>query len=154
MAKQDLWFSIQRQLVDRRSSIIVAIIIAVSEPKYIIEEGVTIIGFPDDPNDPVRYVVLEMSDHPDESELEHGGGGVRLDTGEIGLDGYDMVQSIRRDSQGIVIMLTAEAALQGNVDAELRIELADMRIVGAKLDDVLQRFNDRIVSWDEVRSRA
>lgn len=35
-------------------------------------EGCTMLGFADDPANPVNYIVLQISDEPDDDDISHG----------------------------------------------------------------------------------
>lgn len=110
----------------------------------------TLLGFADDPGNPVNYVMLQMSNEPDEEELSYGWGGIHIDAGALHVDGYDLVEDIRETDAGVVVSLTPSAAQEARIGQDIEIELASKVIDGTPISEVVQRFKDRLSSWEEA----
>src|SRR3546814_20231507 len=70
----------------------------------------TLLGFADDPNAPSNYVMLNMTNETDEQDLGLDQGGVHIDAGGLGIDGYDLVQDVNETDNGVAITLTRSEA--------------------------------------------
>jgi hypothetical protein len=106
----------------------------------------TALGFADDPNNPVNYVMLSISNEPDEEELAGGWGGIHIDAATLHVDGYNLVQDIRETDTGVMVCLTPDAAQKAGIGQDINIELESKVIDGVPLDDAVQRFKDRLSS--------
>jgi hypothetical protein len=107
----------------------------------------TLLGFADNPDNPVKYVMLQISNEPDEEEISFGWGGVHIDTGDLQINGYDLVQDIDETESGVIITIVAEAAEEAGIERFIEIELERKAIEGIGLAEAVQKFRDRIVSW-------
>ncbi|MGH6614423.1 hypothetical protein [Sphingomonas sp.] len=114
---------------------------------------ITLLGFADDPSTPVNYVMLNMTNEPDEQDLGLDQGGIHIDAGALQVDGYDLVQDIRETDAGVVVSLTADAAQKGGIDQEIEIELASKVIDGTPVGEAVQRFKNRLSSWEQAKAR-
>jgi hypothetical protein len=113
----------------------------------------TLLGFADNPNTPVNYIMLNMTNAPDEQDLGLGQGGVHIDAGALHVDGYDLVQDIRETDVGVVVSLTADAAQKAGIGQDIEIELESKVLNGISLSDAIQRFKNRLSSWEEAKAR-
>lgn len=113
----------------------------------------TLLGFADDPSAPVNYVMLNMTNEPDEQDLGLGQGGIHIDAGALHVDGYDLVQDIRETDAGVVVSLTAEAAKKAGIGQDIEIKLEGKVIDGISVGQAIQRFRDRLLSWEEAKAR-
>jgi hypothetical protein len=103
-----------------------------------------VLGFADDPNNPVNYVMLQISNEPDEAELAYGWGSIHIDAGALHIAGYDLVQDIRETDAGVVVRFTPDAAQKAGIGWDIEIKLASKILDGALLGDAVQRFKDRL----------
>lgn len=113
----------------------------------------TLLGFADDPSAPVNYIMLNMTNEPDEQDLGLGQGGIHIDAGALQVDGYDLVQDIRETDAGVVVSLTADAAQKTGIGQDIEIELESKVIDGIPVGEAVQRFKDRLLSWEQAKAR-
>lgn len=113
----------------------------------------TLLGFADDPSTPVNYVMLNMTNEPDEQDLGLGQGGIHIDARALHVDGYDLVQDIRETDAGVVVSLTPDAAQKAGIDQDIEIELESKVLDGVPLGEAVRMFKDRLVSWEEAKAR-
>ena len=113
----------------------------------------TVLGFADDPNNPVSYVMLQISNEPDDEELAYGWGGIHIDAGALHVDGYDLVQDIRETDAGVVVSLTPDVARKAGIGQDIEIELESKVIDGIPLREAVQRFKGRLSSWKEAKTK-
>ena len=107
----------------------------------------TVLGFADDPNNPVNYVMLQLSNEPDKEELSYGWGGIHIDAGALHVDGYDLVQDIRETDAGVVVSLAADVAQKAGIGQDIEIELESKALDGISVGEAVQRFKERLSSW-------
>ncbi len=113
----------------------------------------TLLGFADDPNAPSNYVMLNMTNEPDEQDFDLDLGGIHIDAGGLGIDGYDLVQDVNETDTGVAITLTANAAEKAGVDPVIEIEMESKALDGITLGEAVQRFKDRLLSWESAKAR-
>ncbi len=113
----------------------------------------TLLGFADDPINPINYVMLNMSNEPDGQDLKLGHGGVHIDGGALKIDGYDQVQDISEADFGVVITLAREAAQAAGIDPAIEIEVLDRLIDGIPIPTAIEGFRSRIRKWEALRAR-
>lgn len=113
----------------------------------------TLLGFADDPSTPINYVMLNMTNEPDEQDLELGQGGIHIDAGALHVYGYDLVQDIRETDSGVIIRLTPDAAQKAGIDHDIEIELESKVLDGVPLGEAVRRFKNRLLSWREAKAR-
>jgi len=106
----------------------------------------TILAFADDPNQPVNYVTLQISNEPKKEELAYGWRGVHIEAGALHIDGYDLVQSICETHNGIMVKIIAAAAEQAGIGTNIEIELKNKSLQGISMGEALQRFKDRLTA--------
>src|SRR3546814_15757004 len=70
----------------------------------------TLLGFADDPNAPSNYVMLNMTNEPDEQDLGLDQGVIHIDAGGLGIAGHALVQDVNETENGVAIKLTAHPA--------------------------------------------
>jgi hypothetical protein len=113
----------------------------------------TLLGFADDANMPVAYVMLNMTNAPDEQDLNLNQGGVHIDAGILQIDGYDLIQDICETGTGIILTLTEKAAKDAGVGKSIEIDI-DTKIVGeVPVSQVVRKFKDRLSSWEKSKVR-
>lgn len=112
----------------------------------------TVLGFADDPSNPINYVMLQIANEPDKEELSYGWGGVHIDAGALHVDGYDLVQDIRETDVGVVVGLTADAAQKAGIGQDIEIELEGKVIDRSSVGDAVRRFKERLSSWEEAKA--
>jgi hypothetical protein len=106
----------------------------------------TLLGFADDRNTPANYVMLNMTNQPDEQDLSLGLDGVHIAAGALHVDGYNLIQDIRETNAGVVVSLTSDAAQKAGIGQDIEIELESKVLDGVPLGDAVQRFKDRLSS--------
>src|SRR3546814_1454572 len=65
----------------------------------------TLLGFADDPNAPSNYVMLNMTNEPDEQDLGLDQGGIHIDAGGLGIRSEahtSRLQSLMRNSYDVL----------------------------------------------------
>lgn len=112
----------------------------------------TLLGFADDPGTPVNYVMLNMTNEPDEQDLSLDQGGIHIDAGALHVDGYDLVQDIRETEAGVIVSLTANAAREAGIGQDIEIKLDGKVVDGVPVGEVIQRFKDRLSSWEQAKA--
>ena len=65
----------------------------------------TLLGFADDPNNPVNYLVLSMTNEPGEQDLKLDQAGIHIDAGTLCLNGYNLVEEICETDTGVAVSL-------------------------------------------------
>jgi hypothetical protein len=113
----------------------------------------TLLGFADDPGMPVNYVMLNMTNEPDEQDLELGQGGIHIDAGALHVDGYDLIRDIRETDFGVVVSLTPDAAQKAGIGQDIEIELESKVLDGVPFGEAVRRFQDRLLFWEEAKAR-
>ena len=104
----------------------------------------TLLSFTDDPDNPVNYLMLDMTNEPDEQDLRLGLGGIHIDACALRLDGDDLVQDILETDAGLVVSLTADAARKAGIGQEIEIELGSKVIDGFAVSEAVRRFRQRL----------
>jgi hypothetical protein len=112
----------------------------------------TLLAFADDPGTPVNYVMLNMTNEPDEQDLSLGQGGIHVDAGALLVDGYDLVRDMRETDAGVVVSLTADAAQEVGIGQDIEIELGSKVIGETPLSKAVQRFKDRLSSLEQAKA--
>lgn len=106
----------------------------------------TLLGFADDFNSPVMYIMLNMTNEPDEQDIKLGQGGIHIDAGALNLDGYDMVHDIRESEAGVIITLTPDAAEKAGIGQDIEITLENKLIDSIPLGETVLSFKRRLSS--------
>ena len=106
----------------------------------------TLLAFADDQHEPVNYVMLDLANEPDEQERRLGLHGVHIDTGRLGVEGYDLIHDIRETDAGLVVTLVADAARRAGIGQDIEIALENKVIDGMPISEAVRRFKDRL-SW-------
>jgi hypothetical protein len=78
-------------------------------------------------------VILDFTNEPDEQDLCLGLGGIHIDTGNLSVEGYDLVEDLRETDSGIIVRLTADVARKTRIDQELGVAMESKVIVGIPL---------------------
>jgi len=112
----------------------------------------TLLALADDPGTPVNYVMLNMTNEPDDQDLSLGQGGIHVDAGALLVDGYDLVQDICETDSGVIVSLTPAAAQEAGVSQDIEIELESKAVSGVSLSEVVRRFKDRLSSWEQAKA--
>lgn len=109
----------------------------------------TILAFADSADSPSKYVLLQISNDPDEEELEFGWGGIHIDTGLIGVEGYDLVEDIKDTPTGLVVRISADAAHQARISRNIELGFKRNDIDGIPLDEIIRNFTSRLSPLDD-----
>lgn len=113
----------------------------------------TVLAFADHPTDPVHYVILQMADAPDAEEVAYGLGGVHIDGGALGVDGYDLIRDLRETQAGIVVILNSDTARRAGIGSDIEIELTPDARSAIPLDAAVQAFKARLLSWEAANAK-
>jgi len=106
----------------------------------------TLLAFADNLHEPANYLMLDLANEPDEQERQLGLQGVHVDTGAFNVEGYDLVQNVSETDTGVVVTLTASAAMKAGIGQDIEIELDSKVIDGTPIGEALRRFTDRLSS--------
>jgi len=104
------------------------------------------LAFSDDPFEPEYYVILDLTNEPDEQDLRLGLGGIHIDMGNLQVEGYDLVEDLRETDSGVVISLTADVARKANIDQEIKVAMGSKVIDGIPVSEAVRRFKERLSS--------
>jgi hypothetical protein len=126
--------------------------ISASAASFTDDGDCTVLGFANEPNNPTQYVVLQFANAPDEEELSYGWGGVHIDTGALGIEGYDLVQRISETATGVLISLVPDIAQTAGVEHDIEVALQRDRAEGASLSEAIRRFDERLLSWKAAQA--
>jgi hypothetical protein len=119
--------------------------------RFIDDGYCTVLGFADDAYDPASYVILQMTNEPDEQDLKLRLGGVHIEVGDQ-RSGYDLVEDIRETNTVVVVNLRAGAARKLGVHGDIEIELESRIIDGIPAGEAVGRFKERLSSWDQRKA--
>jgi hypothetical protein len=108
----------------------------------------TLMGFAEDPLNPQRYVMLNLTNDPDEQDVRLGMTGVHIEAGDLKIDGYDLVTDLFVQGQSLIIKLEPEAAKAANVDPEIEIRLQEDTINGVPVSEAVEIFRERLAARD------
>lgn len=100
----------------------------------------TTLGFADEPTNSEHFVVLSMTNSPDEQDLALGQGGVHLIVGGLSLEGYDLVSDLQIDDSRVVLDLKPTLA-----DQRLVIEIGNSVMDHSTLGKAVAVFKQRLV---------
>lgn len=104
----------------------------------------TLLGFAEDPMNPQRYVMLNLTNSPDEQDISLGMDGVHIEAGDLKIDGYDLVTDLVLNGRNLIVQIEPEAARKANVDSEIEIVIDTDSIDGVPLAEIVQIFQARI----------
>lgn len=105
----------------------------------------TTLGFADDSNNPEKFVMLSMTNDPDEQDVELGQEGVHIDVGGLQIDGYDLVADIQATGSSLIVSL-APAVFEKVAVGRIEVELESLTIDGVPIGEAVARFKDRLAS--------
>ena len=105
----------------------------------------TTLSFADDVNNPSNFVMLSMTNNPDEQDVELGQEGVHIDVGGLQIDGYDLITDLRATAYGLIVSLTP-AAFQKAIAQDIEIELESLIVDGIPVNEVVAKFRSRLAN--------
>lgn len=105
----------------------------------------TTLGFADDSSNPDGFVMLSMTNAPDEMDVELGQEGVHIEVGGLQIDGYDLVADIQATGSGLVVSL-APAVFENIAIGRIEVELESLSIDGVLISEAIAEFKNRLVS--------
>lgn len=112
----------------------------------------TLLGFAEDPDSPVNYIMLSMVNEPNEQDMSLDLGGLHVDAGALRVAGYNLIEDIRETDTGVVVSLTVDAAQNAGIGQDIEIELQSKIIDGISVGEAAQRFRDRLLSWGQAKA--
>lgn len=112
----------------------------------------TLLGLAENASNPINYIMLNMTNDPDEQDLSLDQGGIHIDAGALNIDGYNLVQDIRKTESGLIITLTINASRKAGIGQDIEIEMDCNVINGLPVDEIVQIFKDRLLSLKQVKS--
>ncbi|HYD38560.1 MAG TPA: Imm10 family immunity protein [Allosphingosinicella sp.] len=111
----------------------------------------TLLGFAEDPANPQRYVMLNLTNDPDEQDFALGMTGVHIEAGDLKVDGYDLVTDLSLTQGSLIITLDSDAARAAGIDPEIEIVVKDEAIDGVPLAEAVDVFRERIAARPPTR---
>lgn len=105
----------------------------------------TTLGFADDLNKPERFVILSMTDDPDEQDVELGQDGVHIVVGGVQVDGYGLVAEVQATGSGLVVSLVP-AVFERVAVGRIEVELENLIIDGVPIGEAIAGFRNRLAS--------
>lgn len=104
----------------------------------------TSLGFAQDPMSPRLYVMLSLTNSPDEQDSSLGMDGVHIEAGDLKVDGYDLVAGLALNGRDLTIRIEPEAARKANIGSEIEIAVDTDSIDEVALNEIVRIFQARI----------
>lgn len=113
----------------------------------------TLLGFAEDPVNPQRYVMLNLTNSPDDQDISLGMDGVHIEAGDLKIDGYDLVTDLVLNGRNLIVQIEPDAARKAGIDREIEIAMDTDSIDGVPLADIVQIFQTRLAAHVGKRAR-
>lgn len=106
----------------------------------------SVFALADNSEEPSSYLILQVTNAPSVQDAELGHAGVHLELGGQNLSGYDLLEDLRKDSTGLLLVLKESAAQKAGIDRFVAVNFVGQAVDRKLVDKAFNLFRQRLSS--------